>query len=123
MKMGLICLKMDVLVKPIFIYEWFRTQTRLDTEAKGNSEMAYFIQTQVEPRLKPWSAKINSQIPLLTTTHCCYLTRDDSFRQIPTSFVFYFFSCHIEKRPWERGSSSVLSRASFNTVFTRLKKY
>ena len=37
MKMTLISMKMDVKVS----YEWFRTKTRFESEAKGNSEMAY----------------------------------------------------------------------------------
>ena len=33
--------KMNLQKKDI-VYEWFRTKTRLDTEIKSNSEMAFF---------------------------------------------------------------------------------
>ena len=43
-KIRLICMKMDVQVKLVFMcLEWFRTKTRFDAEAKGNSEKAYFL--------------------------------------------------------------------------------
>ena len=40
-KMNLNCMKMDVQLN-WFSNEWVRTKTRFDTEAKGNSEMAYW---------------------------------------------------------------------------------
>lgn len=40
MEMNLICIKMNVLVKVIFIW-MFYPETRFDTEAKGNSEIVY----------------------------------------------------------------------------------
>lgn len=41
-KRSLVCKKMKLLAEDIFIYEWFYTKTRFDTEAKANSKMAYF---------------------------------------------------------------------------------
>ena len=41
-KMSLICMKITCR-QSTFPYEWFRTKTRFDTEAKGNSERAYSL--------------------------------------------------------------------------------
>jgi hypothetical protein len=41
MKTNLLCIKMNVLVKHIFIWNGFVRILVFDTEAKGNSEMVY----------------------------------------------------------------------------------
>ena len=41
--------KMNLQKKDI-VYEWFRTKTRLDTEIKSNSEMAFFPFIESPPR-------------------------------------------------------------------------
>ena len=44
MRMSLTYLKID-LSRKTFSCEWFRTKTRCDTEAKGNPEMDYGLET------------------------------------------------------------------------------
>ena len=44
MKVTLVYMKMN-LQGNTSSYEWFRTQTRFETEAQGNSEMVYFTES------------------------------------------------------------------------------
>ena len=40
---SLICKKINMQAEHIVLYEQFRTKTRINTEAKGNSELTYLI--------------------------------------------------------------------------------